>query len=145
MKYVILILIAVLLLVAVFFVTCGRVAQDIHFIIPEGFKGVLKIKKDPDGEENVKKEGIWIFSFPPDGTLKVKNIKPIELSRKCTASYQSGGSIGWQRQPELLKPPYNDTEVNIFHCYAEGSGWFVYFVGTAKEWDKWVKEGSHYQ
>lgn len=54
---------------------CSRNSDRKHliYVVPNDFKGVLRIVEDPDAEPIVANEGAYIFKFGADGILRVSN------------------------------------------------------------------------
>jgi hypothetical protein len=100
----------------------------IHFVVPNGFRGEIRIIEDPGNGEILPKHGRWIICvLPATGILKVKSLKPFLAVHEETACYADGG---------VLNPGIDTNAIAFFGLgsFASGSTNGVsYFVGTQAE------------
>ena len=106
-----------------------------HFVLPDGFSGIIKIVKDSkDGMDIQEQTNIFTYAIPASGQIYVTSLEPFSMWHKETANFQDG---------EVLK---TDTDDNLpddalaLRFMLTGTTNTVtterYFVGTEKELEK---------
>jgi len=72
---------------------CQSKPNQVHFIIPSGFRGAFAVKPDdPDGIILVKEDGRFVARIPESGVLGINDYDPFK-SYLCTASFNNGDEI----------------------------------------------------
>src|SRR5205807_1371036 len=72
---------------------CQSKPNQVHFIIPTGFRGAFAIKPDdPAGTILVKEDRRYLVRIPANGVLGIKGYDPF-CSYLCTASFANSNSI----------------------------------------------------
>jgi hypothetical protein len=105
-------------------------SPTVRFVIPEGFKGVVEISRDPTGVDLVLENNKVSVVVPSDGRLSVKSVKLIEDAHALAAVYASGRALS------LELGPSGTAGVVALHFPAKRSAskpdTFLYFVGTGE-------------
>jgi hypothetical protein len=105
----------------------NRSAYPIVVIVPEGYRGPIKLIVDKNrGIDVPLKEGRFIYHIPPSGTLLIKDDGPFHQWHSMTAKYTNGMAIP-MRDENTLAPG----EVAYFGL---GSGMKVDSQGTREEY-----------
>lgn len=110
---------------------------NIHYIIPNDYRGPLKIVGDGDdaGGYSLDK-GRHVYRFPRSGVLHVKTTWPMNAWHRVTAQYENGARIYWVEPP----PPNSDAiRVAELGGSGEGGGLTAYWevVGDVKQVKHW--------
>jgi hypothetical protein len=107
---------------------CGRRASNVHFILPDGYRGVFRIKSDPKGPAVTRRDdGAFVYLIPSAGSLITSTTKPLLSVESVTGEFRSGQQIPWNRlgrNAQPSKPP------GIYNLHADSDGWFYFFLGT---------------
>lgn len=108
-------------------------ASHIHFVVPDGYQGFLRIKEGIQGLKVSNHNGMYIYNFPSSGELLVADDRPLQLIETQTAETQSGQKMLWQGMLESVGPPF-DPRVRIYPLEADSDGWYYYFVGNEQDY-----------
>lgn len=66
----------------------------VHYIVPDGYFGMLKIVLDEkNGIDVPLKDGRYTYEIPEDGILKIKSFAPLRPMHEESAAYRSGKEI----------------------------------------------------
>lgn len=105
----------------------------VHFVIPNGFKGPIRLTIDPiTGKDVVPTNGQFVYAIPADGLVRVKSFEPFRVWHKETASYENGTAI----------PSEHQTWIGIvFYGGGENGQGMWWFVGTRTEFVHWNPSG----
>ena len=92
------ILFATLLLVLV---GCAkRFGPPVHYVVPDGYRGVFTIELDPNGGQMVPvTNGEFVVSIPSNGKLSVSSFDFIKGRHMETAEYASGAALSLGHSP----------------------------------------------
>lgn len=115
--------------------SCVALNPSIHYILPDGYVGVLRIQLDEkEGVEVKAKDGRYTYEIPASGVLKVKSLAPFEPMHEETAAYKNGAVI------ELTGSNVSDEAVALrsLGTYQRGDGprTMAFVIGTKQEEDK---------
>ncbi len=110
---------------------------NIHYIIPNDYRGPLKIVGDgADAGGYSFERGQHVYRFPRSAVLHVKTTWPINTWHRVTAEYENGARIYW-----VEPPPPNSDAIRIVALGGEGVGggltafWDV--VGNKEQVERW--------
>jgi hypothetical protein len=113
----------------------------VHYILPDGYFGMLKIVLDEkNGIEIPLKDGRYTYEIPDDGILKVKSFAPLRPMHDETAAYRSG--------KEIVLPssqvPDDVVALRDVGQYSIGDGPFtvIFVLGTKAHQDQVAKDLS---
>ncbi len=106
-------------------------SPKLHFVIPPGFRGFIKITPGwPDASAPQALGGRLVYHIPADGTLKVRSDAPFAAWHRQTAEYANGTPllIG-----EEAGQGSNKETIALWSLFSsqDGSNW--YYVGPKAE------------
>ncbi len=107
-------------------VGCSERRVVIHYVIPNGYRGPLKIVGDGDDSNGYAFEaGQHVYRFPQSAVLHVKTTWPFENWHSLTAEYANGTTIYslWHSAP-------NSDAIRV-----EGLGFSTGHTGPGAFWD----------
>jgi hypothetical protein len=117
---------------------CESKPNQVHFILPNGFRGAFAVQPDdPEGIILVREDGCYVVRIPESGVLGIKGYDPFH-PYLCTASFANGDEI-WVSKRIDDKP--RQGQIALWGCTTQG--WyeggkpvnlFWWFVGTEGEW-----------
>jgi len=119
---------------------CQPSSSKIRLIVPDYYKGPVKIKQSAEGASVKKDGGIWIFEIPSTGALEAQNIEPLRrIQIPSEAVYKSGVSIPWSL-PEVIGGVEPINGVMLRQLGTDADGWYYFFIGTSSDakayWEK---------
>lgn len=83
-----------MLVAALLILGCDRSGPPVHFILPQGFRGVFQLSLDKqNGNPIIKSNGTLIITVPTNASLTVKDDKFLSRWHRETASYPDGTLI----------------------------------------------------
>jgi len=131
-------LISVLFFAVVTATSCA--AHRIHYVLPDGYVGIIKIVRDDNNGLEVKnKEGKYILEVPAHGVLKLKNFDLFD-SYEFTAAEKTGKEIP-------IVHPFPDDGValrdTIFQKSSGGPELAITIVGNKTQTDKMRADIGH--
>src|SRR5690348_11806538 len=118
---------------------CESKPAEVHFLIPNGYRGVFKVVVDqPDGTIIPKKDGRFIVEIPKNGLLKIKGENPFH-SPRYTAAFMDGKTIPYGKE-FLGNPPKGialwDLGVQVRYKDDQPINTICWFIGTNEEFQK---------
>lgn len=124
------------LLAALICIGCEREepTRSHQFVIPAGFRGIIRISEDPAGTP-VRATGDVTIMVPTDGVVKLRSTKSLYKLGRVAATSIDGSSI-----PKGIGGEPPDT-VRFFSLFSDSEGTNYYLVGTSDEWSRLQKEG----
>lgn len=85
--------VALLLILAVTWATLWE-SLPVHFIVPNGFRGEIRLVLDPQNGERIGlANGRFTFRIPDNGILHVASFGPLQEPHMQTASYADGSPL----------------------------------------------------
>lgn len=143
-------------------VACSNEGDPIHFIVPQGFEGVIQIVQDGTDSGGYRyADGRHSFTIPADGVLRVNSSKPFQQWHTISAEDTTGQTIYWLEPPApneqalLIRgfgsTTYRSDDGRTVHWYAVGQ---PDFIERVKLWsydrtesppvsDRWPKKRSN--
>jgi hypothetical protein len=117
----------VLLIAVLLCLSCTQKrGASVHIVVPDGFKGLVKIVKDQTGMEIELEHGEYIYRIPTNGMLKVKEPRGLSQWHYTEASYSSG-------KPLPVRPENSSGDIALFGVGSDSLGRTFFFVGTDEE------------
>jgi hypothetical protein len=115
-----------MLIAALFLLGCDRSGPPVHFILPQGFRGVFQLSLDKqNGNPITKSNGTLVITVPTNASITVKYDEFLSHWHSETASYPDG---------TLIKSEVFDTNaVSLFALSSSGHNFF-WLVGTFREY-----------
>ncbi len=118
---------SLLLLYSLAIAGCSNEGDPIHFVVPEGFEGVIQIVQDgTDSNGYQYVEGRHVYTIPPSGVVHVKTTKPFEQWHTLSAEDSAGQTIYW------YEPPAPDDQALLIRDF--GSTTYVSDDGRTVGW-----------
>jgi hypothetical protein len=116
---------------------CQTNRPEIHFVVPVGFRGYIRIIPNADDgivpERNGQK---WTFVIPKSGMLKVKGPDPFDTWHNETAAFADGTSLPPPLPPQPpLKEGVSNELVRLWDIGGDQEGIWMY-VGTEDELER---------
>ena len=114
-----------------------RESRVLHFVIPSGFRGAIKIVSGPDASAPEAVGDRLVYRIPADGVLKVKSDAPFLAWHRTTAGYEDGTALLTDEQvftAEGAGRQINKDTVALWALFSrkeDGSDWF--YVGPRSE------------
>jgi hypothetical protein len=111
---------------------CNDSGARIHFVLPDGLKGLIEITQDEDrGLVVHEHEGRFTYTIPPDGQLHVQSLRPFTRWHKQSAVYQSGAVLQTGTDDNVA----DDTVAlrDLDSSISNNVTTVRYFVGTKKD------------
>ena len=118
-------------------VGCSTDSPTLIFILPDGFKGLVRISEDKNNGLDLRvKNGEYTVEIPQSGNLVVRSFKPFNHWHKEKARYKSGETI--------LDQTSTSATMNLFFDlpYVESHG-IYYLVGTKEDYNAISKCDFH--
>jgi len=118
---------------------CKSEPNQVHFILPIGFRGAFAVKPDDSlGIILVNKDGRYVVRIPESGLLCVKGLDPFH-PYVCTAAFANGSEI-WvsKRLDDKPRKEQNALWDGATQSWDENGrpvNFFWWFVGTEDEWN----------
>jgi hypothetical protein len=113
--------------VLVLLISCSQPrGPSVRIIVPDGFKGLIKIVEDRAGVEVDLESGEYVYRIPTNGVLKVKEASGFADWHYREANYASG-------KPLPVYPGAPKGKVGLFMLGTHSSGKHFLFVGTEQE------------
>ena len=128
---------------------CGFDGTPVHIVVPNGFKGEVRLILDgAHGTEVKPSQGRYEYRIPASGILRVTSFKPFEPMHVQTAAYENGAVL--ESDIETVEGPLGEKpllgrDVVVF-CGGSVSRKnqeapvMTYFVGSVVEYEKWQQE-----
>lgn len=119
---------------------CGMsTGVPVHFVVPDGFRGVFYLIPDPtNGVAISKTEGRFLVTIPADGRLRVRSLGFLDSWHQETCSFASGAHIPTPTEPGGTGDLANGI-VGLRGGGQAGNGsgpmFTWYFIGTQQELD----------
>ena|ERR1041384_4446761 len=111
---------------------CNDSGAPLHFVLPDGFKGEIRIVKDPDQGSSVREEGgRFTYIIPPDGQLRVRSLAPFSHWHKESAVFQNGGALKTGTDDNV--PEDSVALRSLGTLVSDGVTTVRYYVGTKKD------------
>lgn len=110
----------------------NETGPDVHYSIPDGYRGLFVITPDPNAPAIPLKKGVYQVSIPANGHLKVKSVEPFLLWHSTTAAFPGGKLLPVD---EII--PADEIKLHTLSTDSDHRHW--YLVGTDRE-----KEMSHF-
>ena len=119
---------------------CQPSSSKIRLIVPNYYKGPVKIKQSAEGASVKKNGGVWIFEIPSTGALEAQNTEPLRRFQiPAEAFYESGVAIVWAL-PVVIGGAEHSDEVMLRQLGTDSDGWYYFFIGTSSDarsyWEK---------
>jgi len=121
------------------FIGCHRAPERVHFVLPDGFRGVFGIwADDPEGTELRTTDGRYVIHIPESGVLKMTGHDPFSSFLE-TASFANGDVIWVSTKLGDSPPPGAIGLWGTVTASAPGAAGsrainvFYWFVGTEAE------------
>jgi len=113
--------------------------MTLTFVFPKKFTGLATITERSDaGVDPERATDGYIYRFPSNGVLVVKNLKPFEKWHKIRAEYAGGRAI------EVANPDSGYPEQIALHSLSrKGRDTIHYYVGYERDKDEFLRQ--HYQ
>lgn len=113
---------------------CGILNPPVHYILPNGYRGVFKIILDEANGTDVKREErSYTYEIPPNGILRIKSFAPLSQMHEASAAYKNGTKI-----PTLST--VNDDTIALrdvgMHERGDGPRTITIVIGTKEQADK---------
>jgi hypothetical protein len=113
-----------------------RRGPSVQIIVPEGFKGLIKIEKDQAGQEIELKDGQYVYRIPTNGVLKVKLARGFAEWHYTVACHTNGRELP-------VYPERGIGGISLFEIGSSSSGKEFLFVGTEQEKEEAMKDSFH--
>ena len=121
---------------------CSYLNPPVHYVLPDGYFGMLKIVLDEkNGIDVPLKHGRYTYEIPEDGILRIKSFAPLRPMHEETAANRSGKEIRlWGSDV-----PDNLVALRQVAQYSTGDSSYtiVFVVGTKAHHDQVGKELSN--
>lgn len=128
---------------------CGSTGTPVHIVVPNGFKGEVRLILDGvHGAEVKPSQGRYEYRIPASGTLRVTSFGPFEGWHVQTAAYEDGTVL--ESDVETVEGPHGEKprlgkDVVAFCGGSVGqknheAPVMTYFVGSVVEYEKWQQE-----
>jgi hypothetical protein len=118
---------------ALFGFGCQPSSSKIRLILPDYYKGPVKIKQSAEGASVKKDGGVWIFEIPSTGALETQNTEPLRrIQIPGEAVYISGVTIPWAL-PEVIGGVEPSDGVMLRQLGTDADGWYYFFIGTSSD------------
>ena len=97
-------IVAVLLMTSI--CGCQHRTVLVHYVLPNGFRGPLRIMQGQDDSNGYSFDGVQhVYHFPASGTLRVKTTWPLTEWHRITAQYEDGSPVYWAEDWAEPGPP----------------------------------------
>lgn len=126
---------------------CSRKGPPVHFVVPNGFTGEIRLILDESRGAEIKLvDGKYTYRIPRSGVLQVTSHKPFERWHERTAAYEDGTPLPQDHEtwtgPHGEKPKYGKNVV-VFHGHALSQRdneppEMIYFVGSTLDYEEWA-------
>ena len=115
---------------AITLAACRRETVRLHFVIPDGYVGVLKLRAErPDGVEPVRSNRVIMLPFSTNGTCDVRGPLPTLQWHQLAARYANGPSLNCFQGPGEV--PESAFGLRGLGVKQNVESW--YLLGTGKE------------
>jgi hypothetical protein len=126
---------------------CQSTPNQVHFIIPNGFRGAFAVKADDsEGIIVVKEGGLYVVRIPESGVLGIKDHDPFQ-SYLCTASFANGNGIWVSTRiddtPRKEQIALWGGTTEAWYENGKPVNLFWWFVGTEGEWSASDQKTRH--
>ena len=131
---------------------CGSNGTPVHFVVPNDFKGEVRLILDgAHGTEVKPSQGRYEYRIPASGNLRVTSFKPFEPMHVQTAAYEDGtvleAEIETKKGPQGEQPLLGKDAVVLCGGGLSQKNYeapvTTFFVGTTAEYEKWQQEQNH--
>jgi hypothetical protein len=139
------------LLASVVFCGCSIDGSPVHFVVPVGFEGPVRLILDPvSGVDIPITNGRYIFQIPPNGILYVKTFSQFEPMHVQTASWNDGTSIaqdyhtwvGPNGEPATLGPDAVVFQGGGVSKRNDDPEQMTFFIGSGAEYEELLRAQS---
>ena len=128
---------------------CGSNGTPVHIVVPNGFKGEVRLVLDGvHGTEVKPSQGRYEYRIPASGILRVTSFGPFKGWHVQTAAYEDGTVL--EPEVETVEGPHGEKprlgkDVVVFCGGSVGqknheAPVMTYFVGSVVEYEKWQQE-----
>ena len=130
-------------------VGCSSYGSPVHFVVPIGFKGPIRLVLDEsNGIEVTTTNGKLFYRIPSTGTLSVTSFKPFEPLSVRTTAYEDGTPIPQEYEtwtgPNGEKPTLGKDSVVFqsrgFSQRNDDPPVMTFFVGSIVEFEEWPRQ-----
>ena len=85
-------IVAVLLMISI--CGCQHRTVLVHYVLPNGFRGPLRIMEGQDDSNGYSFDGVQhVYHFPASGTIRVKTTWPLTEWHRITVQYEDGSPV----------------------------------------------------
>jgi hypothetical protein len=113
----------------------GPSGPPVRLVVPDGFKGLIKIVYDPRAPRVRVRGGEYAYEISSDGVLRVRKTARYENWHYVRASFSSGQEIA------TIYPVASDG-ITLFSI-GRSDGALFYFLGSQKEKDAAMQQSLH--
>ena len=109
--------------------SCGSADMPVHFIIPDGYRGLFRVKLNKAAAAPDRIGDHVQLNVPASGLLEIRTLKIFRRWHKERAFYENGTEL----RNDRTVPTSMENEV-LFSCLqAVGDHTLIYVVGTREE------------
>lgn len=125
-----------LLLVIVVFATRRNSDQGVLFVIPDGFRGVIKIQESPNAPQIAVVNKEYVYRVPSNGALLVPTTASLEHLSDVRATFANGTALPVRQTP--LAEPYDD-DLALHVVTIDSDGTLYLLIGSERELERLYK------
>ena len=115
-----------------------REGAPVHFVVPNGFKGPIRLPLDPiAGKDIAPTNGQFVYVIPANGILAVKSFEPFQRWHKQSASYVDGTAIPNEYETWIGLVLHGGGE----STHVDQSPEMEWFMGTKTEYERCNNRG----
>ena len=125
---------------------CVAKPHQVHFILPNGYRGAFTIKpNDPFGSEIKKQQdGKYVYNIPGSGRLKIKGFHPFS-SYLVSASFQNGDLIELEKAEPANRISIWGLPTDVQYKDTGPQNFFWWFIGTSHDLNQfWKNHGEEF-